>query len=140
MNGDGLVHALAQFVKRLRGFQETVQRLEVYAAIHFLGKLLHLFLEIMQIAIRQQTCAADGLQTNHESLIMHARNRLGQLEAPVHRAACNLKTAVAVTRQARQALQFFGLIQSHIGQIIKTFVKPRQLCACQAIQFHQKAA
>lgn len=92
MNGDGLVHALAQFVKWLCGFQEAVQWLEVYAAVHFFGKLLHLFLEIMQIAIRQQTCAADGLQTNHEGLIMHARNRLGQLEAPVHRAACNLES------------------------------------------------
>ena len=124
MHGDGLVDAGAQFIQRPRHVEEGFHIGEQKRAVHFFGKRIHLLTKLLQLLCGGQAAAAHGLQADHKALVIHARNRLGDLEAVVHGAAGNLKAVAA--GKARNGVQLLRFAQRDIGHIIEARVKPRQ--------------
>ena len=102
MNGDGLVNTRAELVEGLRDFGKGIQIGMQNFAIHQLSKSINLLVEVLQLFTRGQTVAADSLQAHDETLVVNARNRLGNAEMVVHGATDDLE-AVS-TGKARQGV------------------------------------
>nr|UOP04449.1 hypothetical protein LVJ77_09135 [Conchiformibius kuhniae] len=69
-------------------------------------------------------------------MVLHARNRLGNLEQPVHGAADDLE-AVAVG-QARIGEQFRAFAQGNVCHVVGTGVEPRQVAVFQVGKRYQQ--
>lgn len=111
---------------------------EQQAAVHFFGKGVGLFAELFQIGNAGQAVAADGLQADHEALVVHAGNRLGDLEAVVHGAAGDAEAVAA--GEARHGVQFLRLFQGNVAKVVEAAVKPGQLLFGQILQIEQQLA
>ena len=138
MDGDGLIHAGAQVVQRAGDGKEGVDVGEQQAAVHFFGKGIGLFAELLQIGNAGQAVAADGLQADHEALVVHAGNRLGDLEAVVHGAAGDAEAVAA--GKARHGVQFLRLFQGNVAKVVEAAVEPGQLLFGQILQIEQQLA
>ena len=138
MDGDGLIHAGAQIVQRAGDGEEGVDVGEQQAAVHFLGKGVGLFAELFQISNAGQAVAADGLQADHKALVVHAGNRLGDLEAVVHGAAGDAEAVAA--GEARHGVQFLRLFQGNVAEVVEAAVEPGQLLFGQILQIKQQLA
>ena len=138
MDGDGLIHAGAQIVQRAGDGEEGVDVGEQQAAVHFFGKGVGLFAELFQIGNTGQAVAADGLQADHETLVVHAGNRLGDLEAVVHGAAGDAEAVAA--GEAWHGVQFLRLFQGDVTEVVEAAVEPGQLLFGQILQIKQQLA
>ena len=131
-----MIDAGAEGIQCLRDFGKCRQiGVEDFAA-HQLGEGVNLLVELLQFFLGCQTVAADCLQADDETLVIHARNRFGNLEAVVHGAADDLET-VAVG-QAGQGVQLLRFREGDVGEVVEARVKPRQFDLRQFVQADQR--
>ena len=78
------------------------------------------------------------MQADYEALVVHAGNRLGDLEAVIHGATGDAEAVAA--GKARHGVQFLRLFQGNVAKVVEAAVEPGQLLFGQVLQIEQQLA